>query len=163
MATVHVKGLADLQKFLDQLPPKLEANVMRQALRAGMKTVEPVAKQGVHNVSGKLAAGLKIKTSTRKGVARAKLVTTGKHAFVARWVEFGTAAHYIAAKAGGSLFFRGLFTKIAKHPGSRPKPFLRPALDQQSGAALLATGEYIKKRLAKKHGLDTSGIDLELE
>ena len=160
MSEIHVKGLADLQKFLDQLPPKLEANVMRNALRAGMKEVEPAAKQNVHNVSGLLAKGLKIKTSTRRGIAKATLVTTGKHAFVARWVEFGTAAHNIAARNGGSLFFRGLFTKLAHHPGARPKPFLRPALDQQAGAALIAAGNYIKRRLSTKFGLDTSHIEI---
>ena len=160
MSEVHVKGLADLQKYLDQLAPKLEANVMRNALRAGMKEIQPVAAQNINNVSGLLAKGLKIKTSTRRGVAKATLVTTGKHAFIAKWVEFGTAAHNIAARNGGSLFFRGLFTKLAFHPGSRPKPFLRPALDQQSQAAVIAAGNYIKKRLSTKFGLNTSHIEI---
>lgn len=161
MSEIHVKGLVDLQKFLDQLPAKMEANVMRGALRAGMKEVQPVAQQNIHNVSGLLAKGLKIKTSSRRGVVKASLVTTGKHAFIAKWVEFGTAAHTIAAKAGGSLFFRGLFAKLAHHPGAKPKPFMRPALDQQSQAAVVAAAEYMKKRLASKHGLDTADVDVE--
>jgi len=49
------------------------------------------------------------------------------------------------------------------HPGVMPKPFMRPALDAQSGAAVLAVGEYIKKRLATKNGLDTSEINIEVE
>jgi HK97 gp10 family phage protein len=160
MSEVHVKGLAELQKFLDQLPAKMEANVMRGALRAGMKEVQPVAQQNVHNISGLLAKGLKIKTSSRRGVVKAKLVTTGKHAFVAKWVEFGTAAHAIAAKAGGSLFFRGLFAKLTHHPGAQAKPFMRPALDQQSQAAIVAAAEYMKKRLATKNGLNTSEVEV---
>lgn len=162
MSEVHVKGLAELQKFLDQLPAKMEANVMRNALRAGMKEVQPVAQQNIHNVSGLLSKGLKIKTSSRRGVVKARLVATGKHAFVAKFVEFGTAAHTIAAKAGGSLFFRGIFAKLTHHPGAQAKPFMRPALDQQAGAAVSAAAEYIKKRLAKKHGLDASGVDVEV-
>ena len=163
MSEVHVKGLAELQKFLTQLPVKLEANVMRGALRAGMKKIAPVAKQNIHSISGELAKGLKISTNTRRGVVRAKLVATGPHRTVAHLVEYGTAAHSIAPRDGGSLFFKGLFTNLVHHPGAQAKPFMRPALDQQSNEAVLATGEYIKKRLAKKHGLDTAGVELELE
>lgn len=160
--TTHVKGLADLQKFLDQLPAKMEANVMRGALRAGMKEVLPVAKQNIHSVSGKLARGLVISTSTRRGVAKASIKAKGKHDYIAKFVEFGTTAHSIAAKAGGSLFFRGLFAKLVHHPGAKPKPFMRPALDQQSGAAIAATAEYIKKRLSTKYGLDASHVEVEV-
>lgn len=162
MSEVHVKGLAELQKFLDQLPAKMEANVMRGALRAGMKEVLPAAKQNIHSVSGKLARGLEISTSTRRGVAKASIKAKGKHDYIAKWVEFGTAAHTIAARAGGSLFIKGLFAKLAHHPGAKPKPFMRPALDQQANAAISATAEYIKKRLAKKHGLAASGVDVEV-
>jgi HK97 gp10 family phage protein len=158
---VHVKGLKDLQKFLDQLTPKMEANIMRGALRAGMNVVKPVAAANIHPVSGLLAAGLKIFTRIRGGVVSASLRATGKHAFVARWVEFGTRAHDIVAKLGGSLFFGGVFTKVVNHPGARPKPFMRPALDGQAQAAVIAAGNYIKDRLAKKEGLDTSHVMVE--
>jgi hypothetical protein len=40
---------------------------------------------------------------------------------------------------------------------------MRPALDGQSSAAVVAAGEYIKKRLATKHGLDTADINIEAE
>lgn len=160
MSEVHVKGLAELQKFLEQLPAKMEANVMRGALSAGMKTVLPVAQSNIHNISGELARGLKVSASNRGGVVKSKLKTTGKHAYVAKWVEFGTAAHSIAARAGGSLFFRGLFAKLVHHPGAKPKPFMRPALDQQAGAAVVAAAEYIKRRLANKHGLDASDVNI---
>ena len=47
-----------------------------------------------------------------------------------------------------------------EHPGSAPKPFMRPALDSRAQAALQAVGETIKKRLTKE-GLNASGVDLE--
>ena len=34
MSSIRVTGLADLQKFLDTLPAKMETNIMRGALRA---------------------------------------------------------------------------------------------------------------------------------
>src|SRR3990172_10648780 len=119
MATeTHVKGLAELQKFLDQLPAKIERNVMRGALRAGMKVVERVAKANIHSVSGLLAEGLKVGTRSRGGTVTAYLKASGKHAFIAKWVEFGTRAHNIAAKKGGWLSFGSIFTKSVEHPGA---------------------------------------------
>ena len=52
---------------------------------------------------------------------------------------------------------------VVQHPGIAPRPFMRPALDGQGKNAIVATGEYVKKRLAKKHGLDTADIAVEAE
>lgn len=158
---LHVKGLSELQKFLDELPVKVEKNIMRGALRAGMNTVKPVAQQNIHSVSGLLAAGLKISTNSRGGTVTASLKAKGPHGFIAKWIEFGTRAHNIAAKTGGWLSFGGVFAKSVAHPGARPKPFMRPALDQQAQTAVIASAEYMKTRLADKHGLDTSAILIE--
>ncbi len=161
MADVHVRGLAELQKFMDTLAPRIEKNILRGALRSGMRVVQPVAKANVHSVSGLLAAGLKIGTRARGGVVTAYLKSTGKHGYLARWVEYGTAAHNIAAKRGGWLSFMGIFAKEVAHPGARPHPFLRPALDSQSQKAVIAAAEYMRNRLATKEGLDTAGIVIE--
>jgi HK97 gp10 family phage protein len=161
MSEVRVKGLSDLQKFLDQLPAKMERNVMRGALRAGMKTVQPVAQHAIHSVSGQLAAGLKIATRAQGGTVTAALKATGPHAFVAQWVEFGTRPHTIAAKGGGFLAIGDGFYKSVQHPGAATKPFLRPALDQQAQPAVVAAAQYMKARLATKEGLDTSAVLIE--
>ena len=161
MSEQHVKGLAELQKVMDQLPAKLERNVMRGALRAGMKVIQPVAKANIHSVSGQLAAGLKIGTKARGGTVLSYLRAGGPHGYLAKWVEFGTRAHNISAKKGGWLSFMNVFTKTIAHPGARPKPFLRPALDGQASAAVNAAAAYMRARLASKHGLDTSDVRLE--
>lgn len=155
---INVKGLSDLQKFMDELTPKMEANVMRGALRAGMSEVLPVARSNIHSVSGELANGLKLTTKIKRGVVIAAITAKGVHGFVARWVEFGTAAHKISAKAAKVLSIGGFFTKSVQHPGAKAHPFMRPALDQQASAATIAAGNYIKNRLATKNGLDTSSI-----
>lgn len=161
MADMNIKGLDELLTFMDKLTPKIEANVARGALRAGMSVVKPVAQSNIHNVSGELARGLKIGTRRRGSLITANLKATGKHRSIAHLVEFGTAAHNIAAKVGGWLSFMNVFRKEIAHPGARPKPFMRPALDSQAQAAVIATGEYIKKRLATKEGLDTSHVRIE--
>lgn len=66
--------------------------------------------------------------------------------------------------ARGSLVINGNFVgQSVHHPGAAPRPFLRPALDSQSQAALVAVGNAIKKRLATKHGLDTSDVEVAAE
>lgn len=160
MSDATVTGLKELQAFLDQLPAKVEANIMRAALRQGANVVRAQAQANVPVKSGLLKAGIKVSTRSRRGVVTASIKAGGKHGFLAKWLEYGTAAHFIKPKNAKSLFFAGLMRDSVDHPGVKPKPFLRPALDSQAQAALLAVGEAIKKRLAKQ-GLDASGVDLE--
>lgn len=159
--TTHVKGLDALNAVLQQVPVKIGRNITRGALRAGMNKVKPVAQANIHPVSGQLARGLKVGTRARAGVVTANLKATGPHAFVALLLEFGVRAHLIVAKAKGWLNFLGVFRKSVQHPGFGPKPFMRPALDTQAQAAVIASAEYMKKRLATKEGLDTSHIMIE--
>ena len=190
---VHVKGFKELQAFLDALPKKIEANIMRSALRAGAREVLEKAKSNLSSIgsvkSGALRDSLRISTGIKKGVVTAKLKSGGDPANTAIWVEYGTAAHYIKVSdkdrptrtkrngtvkmvsmkttnkmiASGSLVINGRFVgESVHHPGARPKPFLRPALDSSAGDVLRAVGESIKRRLTKQ-GLDVSGVDIEIE
>jgi len=152
-----VKGLSELQRLLDELPAKMERNVLRGAMRAGSKPVLADAKNNVSVKSGTLRDGLKIKTSARGGTVKGKVVATGDHAYVAPWVEFGTNPHIIP----GPLKLVSGWIKDAEHPGARAKPFMRPALDRQKTRAVVAAGEYIKQGLQNKHGLDLSHLEIE--
>lgn len=158
MSKHYVRGQAELNAFFQSVPAKLGQNVLRGALRAGMNEVLPVAKANIHSVSGELAAGLTISTSARDGKVMASIKVKGRHAHVAKWIEFGTAAHNIAAKIKGWLSFLNVFAKKVAHPGARAKPFLRPALDGQAGAAVAAAAEYMKKRLATREGFEASSV-----
>lgn len=186
---IRVNGLSDLQKFLDQLPQKLQNNVMRGALRVGTKVIKDKAAININSQSGELAAGLKIYTRLRDGVVKSVLATRGIGGYKAMWVEFGTKPHLISVQEEdkkinyrlsakrGSLVRESMTTlnrrvlqiggnfvgPVVKHPGAKPHPFLRPALDSEGQKAVLAAAEYIKMILHKKHGLDTSEINLEVE
>jgi hypothetical protein len=161
MSDARVTGLSELRRLLDELPAKLERNVMRGALRAGVKTILPVAKQNIHSVSGELAEGLKIGTRARDGVVTAYVKATGPHRSIAHLVEHGTRAHFIAAKDGGALAIGAGLYESVHHPGAAPHPFARPATDQQAVPAAVAAGNYMKDRLATKHGIDTAHIMVE--
>jgi hypothetical protein len=104
---------------------------------------------------------LKVGTKAKGGLVKAILKATGKHARVAHLVEFGTKAHTITAKGKKAISFGGLLFQSVHHPGAKPHPFMRPALDQQAQAAVIAAGEYVKRRLATKYDLDTAHITVE--
>lgn len=158
---VHVKGLSELALFMDQLAPKLAKNVMRGALRAGMKPVQDEAKANVAVATGVLQKGLKVSTRVKGGVITASLKAKGKHGFLAQFVEFGTAAHRIDAKKGGALSFGGSVVQSVEHPGQQARPFMRTALDARAQDAVIAAAEYMKERLSTKEGLDTAGVLIE--
>jgi HK97 gp10 family phage protein len=197
---IHVKGLQDLNTFLQMLPARVEANVLRGALYAGAKVIRdeakalaPVAPPTAKNrrVYGGYAGALRdsIRAGAMLDKKRGKVyayVRAGSHgkgrkgkgadAYYARWVEFGTAAHVIKARAGGPSA-ASLNRRIKKgslrignayvgasvmHPGARPRPFLRPALDGRARDAVVAAAVYMRKRLATKHGL-TQASEVEIE
>jgi len=179
MSNISVNGLSELQAFLNQLPAKMEQNVMRGALRAGAAPILAAAKQlcpvgppsaeGVRlygHYQGALRDSIRMSVKAKKGRVTASVKAGGKtkrgaDVWYAHLIEFtGAAPHVITAKKGGALGFAGGLYKKVNHPGMRAQPFLRPALDQQSQAAVQAAGEYIKKRLAEKHGLDTADIQI---
>lgn len=160
MTDIKTKGLAELQRFLDQLPAKVERNVLRGALRAGANVLKPLAQAGIRSRSGQTARSIKVRSNARGSAVTASLYTSS---FKARFLEYGTKPHRIEPKNRKALSIGGLYYDGVNHPGARPYPFLRPAMDQGAPAAVVAVGEYMKNRLATKEGLDTSDIIVEVE
>lgn len=182
MSEIHVKGLSDLQKFMNRLPAKLEANVMRGALRAGVSQIKDAAvsncpvgqpsaagvkRYGLH--AGSLRDSIRVGSRIKGGRVEATVKVGGKgkwgDVFFAHIIEFtGAKAHQIPRNSllrKVFLSFGGGIYASVNHPGMQAKSFLRPALDNQAGNAVNTTAAYMRKRLADKHGLDTSGVMLE--
>lgn len=162
--TIHVKGLAALDKYLQEFPVKFERSCVRGGLRAGaVKELLPETQANLMAAgavqTGELIAGLKVKTSARGGRVTASVVAGGKHGYIMKWIEYGVAPHDIVAKAGGLLSFLGIFAKAVHHPGFKGRGSMRRALDHSGGAAVVAAGEYMKNRL-EKVGLDVADIDI---
>jgi HK97 gp10 family phage protein len=150
VSELHVSGLSELDKLLKELPAKVERNILRGAMRAGAKVFEGRAKQLVPVRSGQLRDSIKVSTRSKRGRVSATVRAGGKKAFYAHMVEFGTARHFIKPRKRKSLFFAGLAREVVDHPGSAPKPFMRPALDGGQAEAVNAAADYIRKRLAKE-------------
>lgn len=147
---MHISGLAELDKLLKSLPAKIEGNIMRGAVRAGAKVMESRAKQLVPVDNGDLRNSIKVTTRSRRGKVTALVKAGDKKAFYAGMVEFGTARHFIKPKNRKSLFFAGMAREVVDHPGSKPTPFMRPALDNSQQEAVNAAAAYIRARLAKE-------------
>jgi HK97 gp10 family phage protein len=158
----NVKGLSELQAILSALPVKLEKNIMRAALRQGANVVMKKARQNVSAVgatdTGLMRKGIKVSTASKGGRIVARVRATGKHGYIANWIEFGVQPHSIKK---GAKVKSGKYQSNNPHPGFTAKPFLRPALDTEMQAAVIAVGNTIKKVLSTKHGLDTPMIEVE--
>lgn len=151
---LHVKGLPQLEKTLGQVPAKLEAKILRGALRAGANVVLNEVRSRVPVKSGRLAKTLRISTGVRRGVVTARVVAGDRKrgVFYAHMVEGGTKRHTIRGRRGkglriGGIEGRVIVTNRVEHPGARARPFMRPALESSATAALEAVAAYIRKRL----------------
>jgi len=148
---VTITGLDEIQKLLNRLPANIEANVMRGALRAGVKVIETEAKTRVPVKTGKLLKSIRISSRKRGSELKVTLKAGGKGAKHAHLVEFGTQPHVINAKPESVLeFLQGIFAKTVMHPGARMKPFMRPALDAGRHLALREMAAYARKRVNKE-------------
>ena len=153
------KGGKELQDYLNQLPAKIERNVMRSALRQGANVIRAEAQATVPVGKGDLRKSIKVKTRSKRGQVSATIETKD---FKAHWIEFGTQPHEIKpSKTGGVLAFGDTIAKSVNHPGTQPQPFMQPAVDSKTSEAVLAVGEQIRKVLATKHGINTpAGLEV---
>jgi HK97 gp10 family phage protein len=167
---VEVKGLKDLDLMMKQLSGKIYNRVLKGGMRAGQKVLADAAKANLRQNgsidSGDLEKSIRIRfkrKSERYGWARAYVIAGDKKAFYAHMIEYGTGSYYtgngtrsgkapysIRPKSAGSLFFAGLQREQVTHPGIKPAPFMRPAVDQHTDAALDAFANYLRKRIPKE-------------
>lgn len=147
MSDVTIHGLADLSAILQSLPVKIEKNVLRGALNAGAQVIRKDAMAAVPVQSGALRKSIRVSTRSKGGSVSATIRAGDRAAFYAHMVEFGTAAHKIKAKPGSML---AIGVASVDHPGARSKPFMRPALDGKSTAAVESMADYMRDRIPRE-------------
>lgn len=161
MRQIEVLGLSELLKSLNDLPLKLEKNILRGALRAGGNVMKSEAKARVPVKSGALRDSIKVSTGIRGGkifshikagnrmVGGSQAGKTGadRGAFYAPMVEYGTAPHIIDSPKG--MVIGGKVRKVVHHPGAPAHPFMRPALYGKADDSVDEVGKYIGERLDK--------------
>lgn len=152
-----IKGLRELQAALEQFPAKVERNILRGAMRAGAKEIAEEVQRRAPVADGDLRASVRARARVKHGKVLGLVSVGDKKAWYARFVEFGTAAHFIKPKARKSLFIAGLLRETVDHPGARKNPFFRTAIDAAWRRAVEAVVAYIRRRLTK------AGVDLPSE
>lgn len=158
------RGGADVRRFIAQLPAELERKVLVGAGRAAAKVIAEEAKE--RSVSSEVASAIKTKVTSAEGKVIARVQVRGPGAYMAPWLEYGTAPHFISVddtqRSGrsigrinketktGSLVIGGAYVgDTVFHPGARPHPFLRPALDAKGVTAVKAAQAYINQRVTR--------------
>jgi HK97 gp10 family phage protein len=149
--TIEVKGLDQLEKNLQALPIELASKALVDSLVAGgnvlavaMAALVPVGEthDGFH-IANEIV--VQVEKHPVGSAAEVYVGPSKRVAYRARWQEFGTAAHAITIKRKKVLAGKtDVFGTKVEHPGERPRPFMRTAL-QAAGAEAV---EAIKVKLA---------------
>lgn len=166
----QVQGLKELHNMLQQLPVRIEKNIMRGALRAGANVMRDAARQAAPVEDGTLKRSIKTSsTNIKKGNV---VVNVGTDLFYARMVEFGTASYYtgtgrtvgkpytipktskktgkISKRTKKAIKFGNVIVNNVTHPGIKPQPFMRRAFDGASDQAVATFAQYVSTRLDKE-------------
>jgi HK97 gp10 family phage protein len=160
-----VTGLVDLTSYLGDLADGLERKVLAGGLRAGANVIADEARTECR--SEEVRDTIDVVSRSEKGVAVAKVRTAGEGAYIAPWLEHGTDPHLISVDAAdrsgrtikrinrqvreGSLVIGGHFVgPVVHHPGAKPYPFMRPALERKLGDAVTVIRNEIARRSTKQ-------------
>lgn len=170
---VEIRGLRDLHELLQRFPARIERNVVQGALRAGANVVAKRAKEiaGISKRTGELQKSIRVSASKQKGSSQGRVsvrvVAGNEKAFYAHLIEYGTGSFYqgtgtkskrapfsIKPKRGRgkkALAFGddSVYSSVV-HPGIRPRPFMRSALDSTQEQYLRAIIKYTVKRIEKE-------------
>lgn len=121
---------------------------LEQGMKQATLYVEGEAKKRVPRKTGRLFSSLQ---SVVSGAGISVKGQVGTNVSYAPYVENGTAPHDISAKGAGALSWPGAAHPVVAihHPGTRPKPFLVPALKDsaQQVTAILRAAINVALRL----------------
>ena len=171
----EVTGLAELYTALQELPVRIERNITRGALRAGVAVFRDEARANVPKDSGFLRKSIKSESDVRYGKAYGyvRIDRNKGGAFYAHMLEFGTASYYAGSgrskrqpyripkatigrkKTANTVSKRLKFNtpggfvirNAVIHPGIKPTFFMRKAFDRKQKEAMDAFKAYVENRL----------------
>lgn len=151
---VEVLGVAQLNKQLKALGPRIEKNILRGAVRAVAREIANDAKANVPQDTGNLRRNIVVRAfrgqrtrGRNRETVRAGVVVReeGKRGKIVRG-EGGKLG--IELKKQNNAFYWRFVEYGTKHMGARP--FLRPAYDRMKGRVSQVMGAYIRRRIDKE-------------
>lgn len=162
-------GRSEASAYIGKIPQQL-TRLLAGAGRAGGRVIADEAKANAQSSDVAEAIVVRSKSADGRVVVRVT-VKPGWTYSLALWGEYGTSPHFISvqenqrqglgiqrinqrvgeAGGDGSLVIGGKFVGATVfHPGARPHPFLRPALDIKKGEAVKAAQAYINARVSRQ-------------
>lgn len=163
MINMKVKGMEQLNAAMKAIPNKIQVNIARGALRKGLQVVEKEmrARAPVEPgpYGGALRDSIRIGTSAFRGRVVGYVRAGGKrkgrkYVYYAHFIEWGTSPHRITSEKGMPVGRGGAVVHEVHHPGIRPHPFARPALDLRYRDAIAAAAKRTAQLLRRKNGLN---------
>ena len=165
-----IRDAATLEKALVELGSKAGATVLRGALRDAAKPIQKRARANIQRKTGESRRNIKIKAISGKGI-RSDVATVliggiNRAAYKLKFIEKGTKKHGIPNETVGrgkakrknkaKVAFGGKVYSKVNHPGTKAKPFLKPAFDVEHKNALKIFSQRVYERLivatVKKYG-----------
>jgi hypothetical protein len=165
---VTVTGKAEVKAYIGGIPAKLQ-RVLQGAAKAGAAVISDEIK--ARTPSDDVRAGLRTTSKTEDGQIKVRIdLKPGWGRSVGIWLEYGTSPHFISVddsqrrglgigrvnksvkenEGNGSLVIGGNFVgQTVFHPGARPFPTFRPALDTKEEEAIAAAQNYVNARIAR--------------
>lgn len=113
------------------------ANAMRESAQNSEITTQDVLLHSANYLKAEMESLVPVRTGRLKQSIQIRVqgmaITIGPDTPYAGYVEFGTKPHEIRAKNAKALSFfvggRRVTVKSVHHPGTKAKPFVRPAFD----------------------------------
>lgn len=155
---------SNVRQMVDQLPEHIEQKLAKGGMRKLLNVVADGARELCR--SPEVAADINVSVRVEPGLVTGKILVKGRNAFKAPWLEYGTDPHFITvdpeASGGrtarrvnklvreGSLVIGGHFVgPSVHHPGAKPYPFIRPAIDTKLDDGLAAMRSHIADQAGK--------------
>ncbi len=143
---IQIRGLDEIEKRLQKLPEKLRRRHLKEVLQEGLALVYEEARiraprrlskgwEAFVDRGTRLVDAIAVTVSVTAKKATGKVGIDVKKARHGHLLEFGTKPHKI-----GKL----------QHPGTKPRPFMRPAMDAKGDDALRRMSEKLVKAVEKE-------------
>jgi HK97 gp10 family phage protein len=145
---VTIDGLKELNAKLKSLATKEANRITRRGITRMATVIRKEMRARAPKKTGFLRKNLAYKITKDNRGGFIGTVGPKDKAYYARFLEFGSAAHLIPGATKRrlkALQIKGqIFTQV-QHPGTRPKPFLRPAYEATKMRAVEEAGQVMWK------------------
>jgi HK97 gp10 family phage protein len=131
----------ELLRALARLDYSVRRDVTRKILRRAATPIRNSAKAKAPVESGDLKRSIRVTTTSKRGSTTGKVESKLPYAHL---VELGTDPHWQDRKLKHEKKKRRW-----RHPGARPKPFLRPAFDEHRQEAINIARHELRTAILK--------------